>query len=181
MHVQKRLLLLFVFAAAAATSARAQNPDLSFSNEPEARGTSYFVFAEPGAPTFQVLFIGAGVRNGIYKFQEGTSLLDALALAGGTARSDSVGYRVTTSVVRLVRNVGGAQQTIYEAEPEQVVADRLRLPALQDGDVIETEVTTELLPEPRKKFSFLDGLNLVARLASVASVILLLTRRINGN
>ena len=180
MLASKRLLMLLVVAAAAAVPARAQNPDLSFSSEPEARGTSYFVFAEPGAPTFQVYFLGAGVRNGVYKFQEGTSFLEALALAGGTARSDSVGLRVTTSVVRLVRLVGGTPQTIYEAQPEDVVTDRPRLPALQDGDVIETEVTTEILEE-RKRVTFLDVLGVVSRLASVASVILLLTRRINGN
>lgn len=173
-----RLLLAAAALILGATAPSAQpTPDSAFISGPEARGTAYFVFAEPGAPTFEVVFLGAGTRNGIYRFQEGTTFVQALALAGGTATSDSTDARVVTSTVRLLRDSGDGSQVVYSGTPERLLRDRARLPALQDGDVIETEVTTVVTLPPKPKFTFLDGLDIVARVASVASIVLLLATR----
>ncbi len=173
-----RLLLAAAALILSATAPSAQpTPESAFISGPEARGTAYFVFAEPGAPTFEVVFLGAGTRNGIYRFQEGTTFVQALALAGGTATSDSTELRVVTSTVRLLRDSGTGSQVVYAGTPERLLRDRARLPALQDGDVIETEVTTEIIPPPKEKFTFLNGLDLVARVASVVSVVLFLVSR----
>ena len=176
-----RPILRPLLAAAAlllgAAAAAQPVPTSAFSDAPDARGTSYFVFAEPGAPTFQIIVLGAGMRNGIYRFQEGTTFVQALALAGGTAHSDSTEQRIVTATVRLLRGQGAGSQVVYEATPEQLLRDRARLPSLQDGDIIETEVATEVIL-PKDRFTFRDGLDIVARVASLVSVILLLRTRL---
>lgn len=156
-----------------AAAAGAQ-PAPTFSSEPVSRGTSYFVFAEPGAPTIEVVFLGVGTRSGIYRIQEGTSLVDAIALAGGTARSDSTDRQIVTAQIRVLRDVGGTTQPIYQVTPERLPLERDRQPALQTGDVIETQVTYEVIEEP---FTFRDGLEIAARVASLVSVVILLVSR----
>ena len=170
-----RLALAVLVGLAAVRPAAAQATD-PFSDEPEARGTAYFVFAEPGAPTFEVVMLGPGLRSGIYRIQEGTTLVRLLALAGGTARSDSSRVRITTTTVRVVREVDGAAQTIYEVQPERLLAERARHPDLQDGDLIESTVRTEEIPPPRKRFTFQEGLNVASGLASLVTIVLVLAR-----
>ena len=167
-------LLLVGLVALATTGARAQSSPV-FSSEPESRGTSYFVFAEEGAPTIEVLFLGQGTRNGIYRLQEGTTLVDAIALAGGTARSDSTERQIRTAFVRVLRDEGSGTRVIYESTPERLPLERSRHPRLQTDDIVETQVTYEVVDEP---FTFLDGLQIASRVASLVSVILLLTRRL---
>ena len=151
-------------------------PAPGLTSEPDVRGTSYFTFVEPGAPSVEVVFLGAGTRSGVYRLQEGTSLVEAVALAGGTARSDSTERRVVTAQIRLLRNVGGATQVVYQVTPERLPLERDRQPALQTGDVIETQVTYEVVPE---RFTFRDGLEIAGRVASLVSVVILLVTRLN--
>ena len=172
-HRLYRLALAGVVGVFVATASSAQTAP-AFSTEPEARGTSYFVFAEPGAPTIEVVFLGAGVRSGIYRLQEGTSLVNAIALAGGTPRSDSTARQIVTAHIRVLRNVGGTTQLIYEVTPERLPLDRGRQPALQTGDVIETQVEYEEVAEP---FTFRDGLEIAGRVASLVSAVILLVTR----
>ena len=163
-------------ALLAAGAAGAQT-ESAFSTIPESRGTAYFLFAEPGAPTIEVLMLGEGTRNGIYRLQEGTSLVDAIALAGGTARSDSTARQIRTATVRLLRTVGGTTQVIYQVAPERLPLERASQPRLETGDVIETEITFEEVKEP---FTFRDGLEIAGRVASLVSVVLLLTRSLSN-
>ncbi len=160
--------------AAGAASAQTDSP---FSTMPESRGTSYFLFAEPGAPTIEVLMLGEGTRNGIYRLQDGTSMVDAIALAGGTARSDSTERQIRTATVRLLRNVGGSTQVIYQVTPERLPLERDIQPSLQTGDVIETEVAYEVVKPP---FTFRDGLEIAGRVASLVSAVILLTQRLRN-
>ena len=166
-----RLALLSLVGLASVTAASAQ----AFPTEPEARGTAYFTYAEPGAPTIEVVFLGEGTRSGIYRLQEGTSLVSAVALAGGTARSDSTERAIVTSRIRVLREIGGATQLIYEVTPERLPLERDRQPQLQTGDVIETQVTFEEVKEP---FTLLDGLELAGRVASLVSAVILLATRL---
>ena len=176
-----RAVLLLLVAAAA--SASAQEPGVppgapsSYPNTPVSTGMSYYTFAEPGAPTVEVIFLGTGLRNGVYKLQSDVSLVQALALAGGTPRSDSTKTAVTTATIRVIRLVGGQSQTIYEVVPEQLLNERDRHPSFQTGDVVEMNVDVEYI-EPSKKFTFRDGVEIVSRAASLISAVLLIYSRL---
>ncbi|WP_420457502.1 hypothetical protein [Rubrivirga sp.] len=143
---------------------------------PDSRGTAYFVFAEPGAPTIELVVLGDGIRNGIYRIQQGTSFIETLALMGGTARSDSTNRTIVTSTVRVLRDGGGGLRPIYESTTYDILADVRQHPTLMSGDVIESRIETEEIEEP---FTFLDGLNVVSRVASVISAFILLYTRVN--
>ncbi|MGB3541482.1 hypothetical protein [Rubrivirga sp.] len=167
------LLGLALFACSVAASAQDSSAVI---DEPVARGTAYFVFAEPGAPTVEVLFLGEGIQNGIYRLQRGTSLVEAIALAGGTPRSDSTSTAILSASIRVLRDVSGSPSVIFETSPERLIANRDRHPSLEDGDVIETEVVFEAVEPEDEPFTFSDGVNVASRLASVVSVVLLLLR-----
>ena len=177
------LLLLLALVTASASAQDPVTPGATalpaFPDTPVAQGMSYFTFAEPGAPTVEVIFLGAGLRNGIYKLQQGTTLVQAIALAGGTPRSDSTKTAVTTALVRVIRSVGGQPQIIYQVVPERLWMELDQQPAFQDGDVVEMEVETEFL-EPDKPFTWRDGIEIVSRVASVVSVTLLLYSRLTN-
>ena len=170
-----RAALLVVLLAALAAPPAAAQPVFG---DPVAQGTAFFSYAEPGAPLFEVVLIGEGIRSGIYRFQEGTSLTQVLALAGGVAASDStVGARqqvVSTSRVRVLRPDGGGDvRVIYEATASALVREAARHPALRTGDVIESDVET-VVYEEAEPFTFRDGIEIAARVASLVSVVLLL-------
>lgn len=172
MTLRPAVLLLALVAA----SASAQEPTLP--TGPVSQGMAYYTFAEPGAPTVEVLFFGEGIRNGIYKLQRGTSLVEALALAGGTPRSDSTIVAVTVVTLRVLRGGPGEARVIYETRPERLLMERDRQPTLEDGDVIEMEVETDPVPPPDEPFTFRDGLEITSRVASLASVLILLLTRL---
>lgn len=132
-------------------------------------GTAYFVYAEPGAPTVEVLVLGEGARNGIYRIQEGTTLTELLALGGSTPTSSETDRQIVEAVVRVLRASGDGRTTVYEATVEQALREPQRHPDLQDGDVVEYDVTYEEVAEP---FTFRDGLELAARVASISLLIL---------
>lgn len=166
-------LVWAAFAIAAVPLASAQ-PDTGLPGEVDVRGTSYFVYTEPGAPTVQVIMVGEGIRTGIYRLETGTTLVQALALAGGTAQSDSTDRVVRTATVSVLRDEGNVRQTIYQAQAERLYLEPQRHPDLQTGDVITVAVNYETV---RQKFTLRDGIEIASRVASLVSVILLLTRR----
>lgn len=158
----------------AAGSVAVAQPSSTFIDEPQARGTSYFVFAEPGAPTFEVVVLGEGIRNGVYRLQEGTSLIKALALMGGTAQSDSTDSAVATAFIRVFREAGDHYDMVYEASPEALLSNVSSHPVLRDGDSIEVTVNREDL-DP---FTFRDGVEVASRVASLLSVAILIVSRL---
>lgn len=172
MRLLQRLSLIAVVAAAVAAPSAAQSPTFT---DPEARGTSYYVFAEPGAPTVEVVMLGGGVRTGIYRLQRGATLVQALALAGGTAQSDSSRVGTTTAIIRVVRETAGSYTTVFQTTSQDLLQSRSQHPALQSGDTIEVIVDFEPAEEPG--FTFLDGLNVASRIASVVSLVFILIRR----
>ncbi len=144
------------------------------------QGAAYFVFTEPGAPNIQILLTQSGTRAGVYLVAEGTTLSDFVALAGisptpsVTIREPS---RVTTqtTAIRVLRDAGGVRAAIYEADPDQFLREPGRHPVLQTGDVVQIDVTTSSTPIP-DRFTFLEGLDIAARVASFASLIFLIAR-----
>lgn len=138
-------------------------------------GTAYFIFAEPGAPTIEVTVLGEGTRNGIYVVQNGTTLTELLALAGGTASSQETERQIVRSIVRLLRRDGNRRNVIYEALAEDLIREPASHPDLLAGDVVEVDVEYEELREP---FTFRDGVEVAARVASLVSVFILLYQRL---
>ena len=168
-------LALFVALAAAPS---AQPVPAGFGDDLIQQGVAYYTFVEAGAPSVEVYVLGAGTRNGVYRLQRGVSLTEALALAGGTARTDSTQRSISTSFVRVLRMQGATRRPIYTATAERLFREPELHPDLETGDVIETEVTYEEIPEP---FTFQDGLELAGRIASLVSVFLLLYLRLDRN
>lgn len=173
-HFSTRLLLLAAFLVAIATASAAQ--PVAFRGDLVQQGVSYFTFVEEAAPSIEIYVVGEGTRNGVYRLQEGITLTETLALAGGTARSDSTERAISTSTVRVLRLQGASRIPIYEALAEQLFREPELHPNLQTGDVIETQVTYEEVPEP---FTFRDGLEIAGRIASLVSVFLLLYLRLD--
>jgi len=158
--------------ALGAPPAAAQGAPAGF--EPVSSGTSYFVFAEPGAPTVEVLIVGEQIRNGVYKVQDGVTLSELLALAGGTARSTETERQIERATVRVLRTEAGTRTVVYEADPAQLFLEPDRHPDLETGDVIEVEVTYETVDDP---FTLAEGLAIASRVASIATAVLLLVFR----
>ena len=160
--------LLAVLAWLAAGPALAQPVTPPF-GEVQTSGLSYFTYAEPGAPTIEVMVVGEGARTGVYRIQEGTTLTRLLVLGGNVPSSEETERRVTEAFVRVLRETGGTRATVYEATTEQALREPQAHPALQDGDVVELDVTYEELPEP---FTFRQGIQIASSVASIALLIL---------
>jgi hypothetical protein len=128
----------------------------------------------------EIVLVQTGARAGIYRVAEGTTLTDFLALAGtAPPRSDTVveptRETTQTTTVRVLRSDGTTRQTIYEATPDQLLREPGRHPDLATGDLVEivTEVDSRQIPD---RFTLLDGLDIAARVASFASLVILLVR-----
>ena len=166
---------LWLFAALLAPLAASAQPISPM--EVISTGTAYFIYTEPGAPTIQVTVAGEGTRNGIYVVQDGTTLTELLALAGGTARSSETERQIVRATVSVLRRQGGQRVPVYQADAERLLREPDAHPDLLTGDVIDVDVEVEEVEEP---FTFLDGLEIAARIASLASVAILLFFRIDN-
>lgn len=134
-------------------------------------GTAYFIFTEPGAPTVKISVVGEGTRSGIYVLQDGTTLTELVALAGGTPASTETELQIVRAFVRVLRVQGGARVPVYEATVEALVREPAAHPDLQDGDVVEVDLEYEEVDQP---FTLQEGLDVASRIASIASVVILL-------
>ena len=81
---------------------------------------------------------------------------------------------VRTATIRLYRTEGSTRRLIYEATPEELVRNPEQHPALQEGDVLETDVTLEEVKEP---VTLQQGLQIASSVASFVSVVLLIIYR----
>lgn len=150
--------------------------DDGFVGQPVSQGTAYFVFAEPGAPTVEVIVLGSGLRNGIYRLQRGVSFVQALALMGGTARSDSTDRIITTAEIRVLRDQGAGLQPVYVSRTDEFLSDVSRHPTFMTGDIIESVIDSEVVKPP---FKLLDALQVASRVASLVSAAILLYYRLS--
>ena len=142
----------------------------------QASGTSYYTFAEPGAPTMDIRVVGEQVRNGIYNLQRETSLTDLMVLSGGGPTSADTDRQIIRALVRVLREQGGVRTPVYEATTEQAIREPGQHPVLQDGDVVEFDYTYE---EVRGGVSVLDVLQVASRVASVISAVILIYTRVD--
>lgn len=139
-------------------------------------GTSYFIFAEPGAPTIEVTVVGEGVRSGIYRLQEGTTLTQLIALSGGVPTSEETERQIVRALIRVLREQSGTRSVIYEATTEQAIRQPGTQPPFLDGDLVEMDVEYE---ELGRGVTVLDVLQIAGRVASLISAAILLYTRIN--
>jgi protein involved in polysaccharide export with SLBB domain len=123
----------------------------------------------------RVTVLGEQTRNGIYVLEDGTTLTELLALAGGTARSSETELEVVRATVRVLRLQGGQRVPIYVADAEELVLEPSAHPDLQDGDLIDVDVELERRDPP---FTFRDGVEVASRVASLISVAILLVTRL---
>jgi len=151
---------LFLLAIAPASAQR--NP-----TDVIAQGTSYYVFAEPGEATIEVLVLGDAVA-GVYVIGEGTNLSKFLALIGGAGGQTTTAETEITRTVRLLREQSGQRVVVYEALIEDLILDPSAYPALRGGDIFTIET------EARRRFNLRDTLQIVSTLGTLT----LLTLRI---
>lgn len=154
---------LCALALASAVPASAQrNPTDVIS-----QGTSYYVFAEPGEATMEILVLGDAAA-GVYVVGENVNLSKFLALIGGAGGEGVSADTEITKSVRLLREEGGQRVVVYDANLDEMLRNLSAYPALRNGDVftIETEV--------RRRFNLRDTLQIVSTLGTLT----LLTLRI---
>lgn len=168
-----RAVALWAAVAAALAPAASAQDNAVLPGEVDSRGTAYYVFTEPGAPTVRVVMVGEGIQNGVYRLETGTTLVQAIALAGGTARSDSTEQAIRTTTVSVLRDEGGARRVIYRAPADRVFLEPERHPALQTGDVINVTVEFEAV---RKRVTVLQVFEVAGRVASLVSLVYLVAR-----
>lgn len=179
----RRLSCLAVLATVGIAAGAIAQPAPAYPSDVVNQGAAYFVFTEPGAPTVEVVLVQTGSRAGIYRVAEGTTLTDFLALAGVAPPRSSVvrdGDRETiqTTTVRVLRDTGGTRTVIYEADPDRFLREPAQHPELLDGDVVQTEVDIQYRELP-DRFTLAEGLDIAARVASFASLVILLVRSSN--
>jgi hypothetical protein len=171
-RVRTVLLTAFLVAGAAASAQPILPPSAA---DLTSTGVSYFVFTERGEPTMEVYVVGAA-RTGIYQVGTGTSLVKLLALAGGvneeSLETDKI---IVTASVEVRRRQGDEMQLLYAADPNQLLVEPGRHPVLQSGDLVVLNVETERLPD---RITLRDVLDVTARVASLVSVVLLISRRL---
>jgi hypothetical protein len=124
------------------------------------QGTSYYVFAQPGEATIEVLVLG-DAASGVYVVGEGINLSKFLALIGGAGGERNSPDVEVNKTIRLLREDGGQRVVVYEAPLEELLRDPAAYPSLRGGDVftVETEV--------RRRFVLRDTLTIVSSLASL--------------
>lgn len=169
----KALLALALLALAGGAQAQTPVPV----GDIQASGVSYITFTEPGAPTVDVRVVGEGVRNGIYRLQEGTTLTDLIALSGGVPTSETDERQIVEAYIRVLREQGGTRTVIYEALTEQALREPGAHPPFRDGDLVELDVTYE---EVRQRTTLGDIIGTASRVASLLTAVLLIYIRADG-
>ncbi|GAB5536494.1 MAG: hypothetical protein Rubg2KO_27430 [Rubricoccaceae bacterium] len=116
------------------------NPDIDVIQQ----GASFKMFAEPGAPTLDVIIVEFGGSAALYRVGENTTLSEIMVLAGQVSGRQETDRIITESTVTVLRGNGqGGREVIYAATPEVLFREPGRHPQLQMGDVIEINNTYE--------------------------------------
>ena len=116
------------------------NPDIDVIQQ----GASFKMFAEPGAPTLDVIIAEIGGAAALYRVGENTTLSEIMVLAGSVSGRQESDRLITESTVNVLRGNGqGGRDVIYSAAPEILFREPGRHPQLQTGDVIEINNTYE--------------------------------------
>ena len=167
--VAASLFLLHLLIAATAVAQPLRNP-----TDMVTSGTSYRMFVEPGEPTIEVLLVGSAGNSGLYLIGEDTSLTELLALSGGATLPTTTDVVVRDVRVRLLRTQDAQRVVVYEAPIDQALLEPGNHPALQNGDLVQVEIEQRR----RRRVTALQVLEVVARAASVTTLIIALATRL---
>lgn len=160
-------LALLLLAVSISNPAKAQ--EFGRINDMIATGTAYYVFAQPGEATVQVIVLGSVAAPGIYELGISVDLGQLLALSGGPPLTETTGATVSTNAttVRLFRKGTGRRDLVYEAPLDLLLTEPDLYPSLQDGDVF----TVETITRQTQRFSWRDGLTIFSSALTAAILI----------
>lgn len=155
----KRILLGLLLGLCAAGPLFAQITDLS--NTSRFGSAAYYKYTVPGDVPVIINIWGTIRFAGRYELKRGSTLADAVSLAGGPEeRGIEVGVRDRAITVTLSRQRIEKREIIFQSELSSVLESESPLPVLQDGDVVYINTLTE--QQPSFQTLFLPALNLVA-------------------
>jgi len=116
------------------------NPDIDVIQQ----GAAFKMFAEPGAPTLDVIIAEIGGAAALYRVGENTTLSEIMVLSGQVSGRQESDRLITESTINVLRGNGqGGRDVIYAAAPEVLFREPGRHPQLLTGDVIEINNTYE--------------------------------------
>lgn len=116
------------------------NPDIDMIRE----GVAFRMYAEPGAPTIDVIVAELDGPAAYYRVGEETTLTEILALSGNYAGDRESERQLTTSSISVLRGNGaGGREVIYSASGAELLREPGRHPQLLDGDIVEIQRTYE--------------------------------------
>lgn len=155
----KRILLGLTLGLCITGPVFGQVIDPTITSNPGSGG--YYKYTVPGDVPVIINIWGTIRFAGRYELQRGSTLGDAVSLAGGPAeRGIEVGVRDRAITVTLSRQRIDRREIIFQSELSSVLESESPLPVLADGDVVYINTLTE--QQPSFQTLFLPALNLVA-------------------
>jgi hypothetical protein len=162
MH-SKRLIGLFLLAAATGLCLEVQAQQLGRVDIITSNAGTYYYHVEPGEATVQVSAMGSVRQPGLYEVGVGTNLQKLLVLAGGP-QLDPRTARVNRDVrITLFRH--GSPRPVYSASLDETVAQGRSTPQLQEGDALMVEVVD------RERFNWRDTFTVIGGLSTVVLIV----------
>lgn len=158
--------ILFVAAGASESHAQVQNELIRSRYSPAA----YYNYAEEGELTMLVSVWGTVRNPGLYEVPEGTHLSTLFSVSGGPSVSQRTRRQERTINIRLVRDVGGEREVIFESIMRNDIIVEDADPLLLEGDVLTVETVV------RQGFGWRDLATIVGSGASLALILERLTR-----
>ena len=122
---------------------------------------AYYKYTLPGDVPVVVSIWGTVRFTGRYELKRGSTLGDAVSLAGGPIeRGIAVGQTDRAITVTLSRQRLDGREIVFQSELSSVLESESNLPVLNEGDVVYINTITE--QQPNFQNLVLPALNLVA-------------------
>jgi hypothetical protein len=122
---------------------------------------AYYKYTLPGDVAVVANVWGTIRFPGRYELKRGSTLGDAVSLAGGPQeRGIAIGQVDRAITVTVSRERLNGREIIFQSELSSVLESESPLPVLHDGDVIYINTITEV--QPSFQSLFLPALNLIA-------------------
>ena len=122
---------------------------------------AYFKYTQAGDVAVVVNIWGTIRFAGRYELKRGSTLGDAVSLAGGPQeRGIQIGVTDRAITVTLSRQRLEKREIVFQSELSSILESESPLPVLKEGDVIYINTITE--PQPSFQSLFLPALNLIA-------------------
>ncbi len=126
----------------------------------ESNAPDYYFHVNSGASTIQLHVMGSVTSPGLYEVNDGTTLGQLIALAGGPVLGTRLRRNKRQVDIRLFRPSTGSSVPLFETELEEGSMYTNSYPALMEGDVLRVDVIE------RAGFGWRDALSIVTAAAS---------------